>query len=434
MIGESRATSPICRPRLSANVNNPTTLADLHRIWISSGDFLHKPPGRLRIRSADRVTVLSACRVASGGCAGMTNVRPGRTRVESDSSARDPLCPTLFHEQWWLEAATQGHYREIIVKSGNQIVGRLPFAYRQRLGMRECILPDLTPFLGPAIDDGGGRDIQRVTRRRRIIREMLDQLPAHSRFRERLYGNAVDALFFLESNFSSSTEFTYDIAPDTSESLWRNMRDTTRNVIRRAEECCRLVELEPADFIRHYKINLHQRGKLFNYMWKSNALFLLQESLARGRAKLFGAADFQGHIKAAVFFAWDSDVSYLLLTTRSLDAHNGVVGWLLWESIKYSTQSKRIFDFGGVVSTGSSLFYASFGARPQSRIVVERATSAFCIADLGARKAGAALDRMLAPITKRIGQINLIKPAIHGNDQIYGVDTPPARSTPSMSL
>jgi hypothetical protein len=47
--------------------------------------------------------------------------------------SRDPLTPTIFHEPWWLEAASGGQYEEVTVSSGGRTVGRLPFVRRKSL-------------------------------------------------------------------------------------------------------------------------------------------------------------------------------------------------------------------------------------------------------------------------------------------------------------
>jgi hypothetical protein len=37
----------------------------------------------------------------------------------------NPLVPTIFHEDWWLEAATGGRFEVAEVAAGGRVVGRL---------------------------------------------------------------------------------------------------------------------------------------------------------------------------------------------------------------------------------------------------------------------------------------------------------------------
>src|SRR3712207_1594629 len=158
----------------------------------------------------------------------------------------DPLMPTIFHEPWWLEAATGGRYEEVTVTSGGRTVGRLPFLRKERLGFTACISPDVTHFLGPAIDEGKGGIVSRNLRRGEITRDLIDKLPQFSFFFQRLHRRVPDALPFEQRGFEVEAKFTYEVAPATEAVIWRNMRDKTRNVIRRAEEQTELIDLEPS--------------------------------------------------------------------------------------------------------------------------------------------------------------------------------------------
>src|ERR1700674_2575471 len=68
----------------------------------------------------------------------------------------DPLAPTIFHEDWWLDAATGGNFEVVEVTVGGRTVGRLPFNTTNRFGLKMIRMPALTYFLGPAIDEGEG--------------------------------------------------------------------------------------------------------------------------------------------------------------------------------------------------------------------------------------------------------------------------------------
>ena len=45
-----------------------------------------------------------------------------------------PIIPTVFHEDWWLDAATDGNFSVVEVMSGGRTVGRLPFTMTSRRG------------------------------------------------------------------------------------------------------------------------------------------------------------------------------------------------------------------------------------------------------------------------------------------------------------
>ena len=68
-------------------------------------------------------------------------------------SSRTSLIPTVFHEDWWMEAATEGRHTILEISANNQTVGRLPFMMRNRLGLKGIWTPPFTYFLGPGIDE-----------------------------------------------------------------------------------------------------------------------------------------------------------------------------------------------------------------------------------------------------------------------------------------
>jgi GNAT acetyltransferase-like protein len=292
---------------------------------------------------------------------------------------RDPLAPTIFHEPWWLEAATGGRYEEVTVSSGGRTVGRLPYLRKERFGFTSFIPPELTHFLGPAVDEGSDSPESRNLRRNEITMELIEKLPPFGHFYQQLHRGIPDTLPFIQHGFTTELLFTYEVMPAPEETIWRSMRDKTRNVIRRAQEKTELVDVEPDAFCAFYEANLQERGKHSNYMFGPDARLLLATALERGRGRLLGAKDESGAVLAAICYVWDDQVSYYMLTTRAHDTHNGVVSRLIWEAMRDSAARGRIFDFDVVGTAGSVLFYTAFGGEVRPRYLVRRITPAYSI-------------------------------------------------------
>jgi hypothetical protein len=286
---------------------------------------------------------------------------------------RDPLNPTIFHEPWWLEAATAGRYEEVTVSSGGRTVGRLPYLPRTSFGIQACVMPELSPFLGPAVDEGNGGTVSRNLRRGEITRDLIEKLPPCSLHHQRLHRDTPDALPFMQYGFTAEAVFTYEVAPDSEEALWLKMRARTHDLVRSAQEQTRLVDLEPEAFRSLYRSHAQKRGKP-DYLDQANALPVFEAALSRGRGRLLGARDASGNDLAAIFYVWDDDVTYYVLTTRAPDMQNGVVSRLIWEAMRESAAHGRVFDFAGTGSYGSVLFYAAFGGEVRPRFLVQRTT------------------------------------------------------------
>jgi CheY-like chemotaxis protein len=129
-----------------------------------------------------------------------------------------PVAETfLFHEPWWLSAATNGCYEETVVKQGNNIVGRLPYVRTRRGPFQIVRMPPLTHILGPVVNAGTGKPQTRLTRRLSITRKLIDRLPAHSHLRLCLDpsldgGLAIaDGLAFQDRGFVVTPQYTFQI-------------------------------------------------------------------------------------------------------------------------------------------------------------------------------------------------------------------------------
>src|SRR5919108_3749441 len=124
-------------------------------------------------------------------------------RADQNSSAvvYDPLAPTIFHEDWWLDTATRGNFEIAEVSSGGRTVGRLPFFLTRRLGIKMIRMPILTYFLGPAICGGEGSANNRFLRRLEITHELLGKLPRVSWHYLKCQGGITDVIAFQEHGF-----------------------------------------------------------------------------------------------------------------------------------------------------------------------------------------------------------------------------------------
>jgi hypothetical protein len=169
-------------------------------------------------------------------------------------------------------------------------------------------------------------------------------------------------------------QFTHVIEPGTIDAIWKQMRDKTRNVIRRAEEQLTVCELDDAaEFIRLHEANLSNRGER-NTLDLSACQRVLQAALERKRGRLLAARNAKNEIVAANFCAWDSATSFYIVCTRNAAAGNGASSLLLWEAIKHAAGKNLTFDFAGMGTPGSILLYAGFSAAVRPRYVAVRAS------------------------------------------------------------
>ncbi len=300
--------------------------------------------------------------------------RPRTQKEDYKTGVRiNPLVPTIFHEDWWLEAATGGQFEVVEVLTGGRIVGRLPFYKTKRFGLTLIRMPELTYFLGPAIDEGEGSPNTRFLKRLHITRELLERLPRASWQYVKCHGGVTEVIAFQGLGFRTYVQFTYELAPHPVSVLWQQMRNKTRNVIRRAEERFSVIELsDPFEFLHFFERNVKLEGQINELDW-TLCRKILCASLDRRHGRILAARDSKNQIVAANFCVWDEISSFYLMSTRSRDSGNNATALLIWEAIKESARRGLIFDFAGLGNKGSILLYSGFGARVCSRYAALRA-------------------------------------------------------------
>ncbi len=289
----------------------------------------------------------------------------------------DPLVPSIFHEPWWLETATQGRVEVVEVIDNGRTVGRMPYVVSSRYGFSGSNMPTLTHFLGPGIVEGAGSDANRYVKRQAIMRELVEKLPSLSSFRQKMHRGVGDALAFQSAGFQVGVQYTFEIHPAPEAAIWKAMRDKTRNVIRRAGEKYEVnISTDADDYFRLAEEHLRTKGRSVNIDFDVGKM-LVYETLERGRGHILIARDDQGVADAAILCIWDSSNYFYLMSTRSMASNNGTVPLLIWHAVRSATSMGLIFDFDGVSSTGAILFYAGFGATVSPRYVASKASLSY---------------------------------------------------------
>jgi hypothetical protein len=310
---------------------------------------------------------------------GLTVASDGGTDAANDA-AIDPLCPTVFHERWWLDAVTGNDWHAAEVRHHGQLVGWMPYALSRRHGFTVSVMPPLTHLLGPIVDEGRGTANTRWLRRLGILQELAGQLPKVALFSQTFHPEVADLTAFQSRGFESFVQFTAEVAPDDEAALWSRLRDKTRNVIRRAQEHCRVETLEdPHEFERFYRSNLERAGER-SYFDTGLIAPLFTAARSRHQARILAARAPQGRLIAAVFYVWDRRRVWYFLSTRDpVGSHNGAVSLLVWRGMQMAAHLRATFDFDGIAGEGAARFYGAFGAQFRPRFAVWRRSPPYAL-------------------------------------------------------
>jgi hypothetical protein len=253
--------------------------------------------------------------------------------------------------------------------------------------------------LGPALSarPATGRPVP-PTKEILLIGELLAQLPRASHISFRLHGGIAQTLAFDAAGFTNTAHYTVEITPAPPLVLWRNLRDKTRNVIRRAREQMAVdgTALNPSSFFDFYEANLRAKGAV-NHYDRQRTVSLIDAALRRGVGHVLAVLDPSGQPQAALFAVWDRRSEYYLMSTRREGAMNGATSLLIWESLVHAGSLDLIFDMDGIHVTQGALpnflLLTGFGGTIRPRFQVSRSSGLVGVA----KSARALVSRGAAP-------------------------------------
>ena len=299
--------------------------------------------------------------------------------VEKRTSLVEPHGLTersIFHQPWWLDAATGGNWNLAVVKNGHEVIGEMPFILERKGIWSICTMPPLTRTLGPVIkpkhEDAGEPE---WCHRMNVTCELMSQIPECAHFHQLMDTrmSEAEAIAFSLHGFDVSVAYTMEMAGERSENdIWRGLRRNTRNWVRRAAEQLTVEEIGEADaFVDFYDANLAAR-KRHNVYGSDIMRRLLAEALHHKAGTLLGAYADDGSLTAEAALVWDNRAVYYFLSSRRANAHSGAISLLIWNGMRIARERNRIFDFDGISTAGILEFLTGFGGHLVRRFEVER--------------------------------------------------------------
>ncbi|MGH6981743.1 MAG: hypothetical protein ACREFC_11100, partial [Stellaceae bacterium] len=215
---------------------------------------------------------------------------------------------SIFHEDWWLDTVAPGRWAQVETDRGY-----LRYAYRNKMMFRESRMPPLTRTLGPVINVEAKKIESRQRAMFSAVAELLEKLPEFDHITIRLDPTVTDVLPFQALGFQASVQHTFlaDCAQPEA-TIWSEMRDKTRNIVRRAQDCLTIADNDDTDaFTRFYTENLEEKS----YIDMRLVAAIYNAAHARGQARILTAADAKGDVNAQAMFVWDDRSYYYYLSS-----------------------------------------------------------------------------------------------------------------------
>jgi hypothetical protein len=289
-----------------------------------------------------------------------------------------PEVNSVFEQPWWLDSVAPGAWSEAVVRRGDEVVARLPYARRRKLGLTMIVQPTFTQTLGPWLAPIEGKYARRLETEKKLLAQLIEQLPPFDFFRMSFAPALTNWLPFYLAGFTATVYYTYRIE-DLSDldRVHSDFRDHVRRAIRKAQRGVEIDHDFPLDGLLRLDSETYARKRL-RLPHSYDVLRRLDAACAaRGSRRILGAVDAQGRTHAALYVAWDERTLYALVSALDPELRaSGANTLLYWEAIRLASEVSRVFDFEGSMVESVERYFRAFGARQ---------TQYFCISKVGPR-------------------------------------------------
>jgi hypothetical protein len=282
---------------------------------------------------------------------------------------------SIYHEDWFLNAATDGRWGEARVIDADGVVGRLPYALETCAGFPVSRMPSLIRTLGPELSDLAGKPATILRRRLEITHALIEQLPPLADFHQVFDPQITEAVAFSQRGFGVNLGYAFWLERGrTEEELLNAMTAEPRRHLRTAATRFTVEQLDDvSEFCRFYDANL---GGDRNFHGSERMQRLLETVLDHQAGMLLGARNAQGDLVATIGIIWDGAAVRNYLGSRQRGA-SGASLLLLWEAMRIACRKGLAFDFDGAASPSTFEFLMGMGGRLVTRLRVRRSTRNF---------------------------------------------------------
>lgn len=281
--------------------------------------------------------------------------------------ASDPIIHayTIFQQPWWLDVVAPSAWDAVEIKKGNEVVARLPYVIRRRLGMTFLTMASLTKLLGPWLRPSDAKPARQLEQQKELLTQLIDQLPDYDLFSQNFHYSVTNWLPFYWHDFRQTTRYTYVLdSQDDIDCVWAQFDGRARTAIRKAEKHVSVrTDLGIERFLDLNALTFQRQGRQLPYT--REFVCGLDAACAEHQARrIYFAEDADGRCHAAVYIVWDDrSVYYLMGGTDPAFRNSDATSLLLWHAIQFATATGKRFDFEGSMVEPLERFFRGFGAK-----------------------------------------------------------------------
>lgn len=285
----------------------------------------------------------------------------------------------IFSKDWWLDSVCGYDNWDVILieKSGN-IFASMPYVQTKKANITSLHHPILTQTMGIYFNyPAKQKYYKKLSFEKEMIEKILKQLPKFDRFSQSFDYKATNLLPFHWAGFDINVKYTYVIEKSTIVDLEKNFETDIRRRRRKADAVgIRVIESD--DIRTFYELNKKtfiRQGKEIPYSFEF--IDNLYNSCKRHNAcKMFSAITTDEIVIASSFLIYDESTVYYLMGGIDPDKKDlGGMDTVLFESIKFTLESERTFNFEGSMIESIEKYFRSFGAVQKPYFNVSKSNS-----------------------------------------------------------
>ncbi len=285
----------------------------------------------------------------------------------------------IFSKDWWMDAVCgENNWDVLIVESGDKIVASMPIYIKQKYGLKYITQPKLTQTNGIYIKYPNNQKYEkRLSYEKDIVYKIINQLEKLNIvfYQQNFHYSVTNWLPFYWKGYEQTTRYTY-LIDDISdlETVFNNFSHAKRKNIKNINSDIKVkFDLSSKEFYENHKMTLKKQGCVIDYSY--DVFKRIYDSSYENKAgKTIYAVDKVGNLHSAIFFIWDENSAYDLISTIDPDFKNsGSASLLVFEAIKYVSNLTQKFDFEGSMIEGVENSFRQFGAVQKPYFTISKA-------------------------------------------------------------
>ncbi len=277
----------------------------------------------------------------------------------------------LFMQAWWLDTVCTPEDKQwdvLLCEENGEIIGAMPYHIIKKWGFKIILQAPFAQYSGIWIDYPEDCKLhKRYSLEKRVMDNLIDQLETLNilYYSQNFHYSFTNWQPFYWRGFQQTTRYTYILKNIADiDMIFNNISPRYRKNLRKCEKELTVdFNLSAEEFYDLHKSSLAEKNDRIAYS-KQLFLSIYQATIKTEQSKIIAVRDKNNNLLSAVFFVWDTNSGYNLITARTKIAKsNDALIYMIWQTIKYLNGKTKDYDFEGSMIEGVATKNQRFGAK-----------------------------------------------------------------------